>query len=151
MINVQTLNWSIAGVNAEFFSFNVGRVYSIAGRKIDRKIYKGRSREREWWREEKTRYTYDWVFNKASFLMTGGVIMNSVLFSIYFSFWINLYLHYWDFFYFLKKNIILRVFSNICTYIRVVNFSSLKFDELKLFIFWPFRVQTSKSNICLKL
>ena len=33
----------------------------------------------------------------------------------------------------------------------MVNFSSLKLDELKLYFFWPFRVQTSKSNICLKL
>ena len=35
--------------------------------------------------------------------------------------------------------------------LRVVNISTLKMDEIKLFIFWPFRVQTSKSNITPKL
>ena len=35
--------------------------------------------------------------------------------------------------------------------LRVVNFSTLKLDEIKLLIFWLFRVQTSKSNITSKL
>ena len=53
-------------------------------------------------------------------------------------------------FIFFTKSIFLLDFQKYLN-LRVVNFSTLKLDELKLFIFWPFRVQTSKSNITLKL
>ena len=54
------------------------------------------------------------------------------------------------FFLFFTKSFFLPDFQQYL-YIRVVNSSTLKLDELKLLIFWPFIVQTTKSNICLKL
>ena len=82
--------------------------------------------------------------------MTRGLILKNVFFLIYFSFLDKYVSKLLDLFSFLQNLLFLTDFQQYLN-IRVANFSSLKLDELKLFIFWPFRVQISKINICLKL
>ena len=77
--------------------------------------------------------------------MTQGLILKSVLLDFFF-FLDNMYLKHWEFLFFLQKKNFIPDFQQYL-YIRVVNFSNLKLYELKLFIFWLFRDQTSKSNI----
>ena len=78
--------------------------------------------------------------------MTRGVILKSVLFEFFFSFLDKYVFKALGFFIFFTKSFFFPDFQQYL-YIRVVNFSTLKMYELKLYIFWLFRVQTSKSNI----
>ena len=93
--------------------------------------------------------TYIWLdVWESEFFVTRGVILKSVLFEFFFSFLDKYVSKALGFFIFFTKSFFFPDFQQYL-YIRVVNFSTLKMYELKLYIFWLFRVQTSKSNICI--